>query len=235
MRFSLSRTGVCLLTVLLLSAVASSQPMSAPKELSVSSDGTIFRGRWKAVPGASHYEVWTKLYGNWKFDPKNPDLSPFTSSFEVPGSDDRIWFRVRAVSASGQAGAFSEEVQAISTEVATGAGALSERPEGSGKPVDDFDPEAPAPEPPSSLFAVWTDTREIRLVWQSSPKATRYTVEELVNGSWTSLTKIEYPKPTTAIIKDKPQPGPFQFRVRAIGRNGRASEPSRPTTAKISR
>lgn len=235
MRISLTKTSLGLLTFLFLSIGGSSQPMSAPTDLSVSSDGAVFRGRWTAVPGASHYEVWTKLYGNWKFDSKNPDLSPFTSSFELPGGDDRIWFRVRAVSSEGQAGRFSEEVQATPREDIAGPGGVSERSQAQGKPVGDFDPEAPAPEPPSSLFAVWTDAREIRLVWQSSPRATRYTVEELVDGSWISLTKIEYPKATTAIIKEKPQPGPYQFRVRAIGRNGRASEPSRSTTAKSSR
>lgn len=207
--------------------------MAAPRELNVSNDGAMFRGRWQAVSGASHYEVWTRLYGNWKFDAKNPDLSPFTSSFELPGSDDRMWFRVRAVSPSGEVGEFSEETQASPNLPAETQG-----PDGSAtssKPTDEFDPQAPPPESPSGVFAVWTDTREIRLVWQASPKAARYTVEELRDGRWTSLTGVEYPKSTTALIKDKPQPGPFVFRVRAVGRNGRASEPSRPATAKISR
>lgn len=227
------RSGLALLLAAFLALSAWSEPITAPREFSVSSDGAMFRGRWQAVPGASHYEVWTRSYGNWRFDAKNPDLSPFTSSFELPGSDDRMWFRVRAVSPSGEVGEFSEETQAspsLPTE--------SQRPGSSvtsSQPTDEFDPQAPPPETPSGVFAVWTDTREIRLVWQASPKAARYTVEELRDGRWTSLTGVEYPKPTTALIKDKPQPGPFVFRVRAVGRNGRASEPSRPATAKISR
>ena len=196
-------------------------------------DGSTFRGRWQSVKGASHYEVWTKLYGNWRFNPKEDELSPITSSFELRGSDDRMWFKVRAVSTSGKAGPFSDELQASPTAVES----APQRPvttEASGI-KDDFDPQAPPPEPPSSLFTVWTDQRELRLVWQASPKAIRYTVEEFKDGKWVSLPKVEYPKPTTAVIKDKPQPGPYQFRVRAVGRNGRSSEPSRPTTAKIAR
>lgn len=218
----------------LTSLSAWSQPLAAPANLTVSTDGSVFRGRWEAVPGASHYEVWTKLYGNWRFDPKEAEVSPFTSSFELRGTDDRMWFRVRAVTLSGEVGRFSEEVQATPAAPAQSF-QRSDGQAGLSAPGDDFDPQAPPPDPPSSLFTVWTDAREIRLVWQAVPKATRYTVEELKDGVWTSLTKVEYPKPTTAVIKDKPQPGPYQFRVRAIGRNGRASEPSRPTTAKISR
>ncbi len=221
------------LAVVLLVSPGWSESLEIPEELSVSHDGSTFRGRWQAVKGASHYEVWTKLYGNWRFDSKEPEMSPFTSSFEVRGSDDRMWFKVRAISGSGKVGPFSDEVQAIPTVV----GASPQRPvltDPSDK-RDDFDPETPAPEPPSSLFTVWTDPREIRLVWQASPKAIRYTVEELKDGKWVSLPKVDYPKPTTAVIKDKPQPGPYQFRVRAVGRNGRTSEPSRPTTARIGR
>lgn len=224
--------GAALITILLVVPVWA-ESLEIPEELTVTFNGSVFRGRWQSVKGASHYEVWTKLYGNWRFDSKDQELTPFTSSFELRGSDDRMWFKVRAVSGSGQVGPFSDEMQASPSAIES----PSQRPvlSENSSPKDDFDPQAPAPEPPSSLFTVWTDARELRLVWQASPKAIRYTVEELKDGKWISIPKVEYPKPTTAVIKDKPQPGPYQFRVRAVGRNGRSSEPSRPTTAKIAR
>lgn len=205
------------------------QPLQAPANFSVSTDGSAFRGRWEAVPGASYYEVWMRLYGNWKHNEKDPDASPFTSSFEMKGGDDRATFKVRAVSSGGEKGPFSQEAQASAAEPTAPRVGPSGSP---GRSNDGFDPEAPAPLAPSSLFAVWGDPREIRLVWQASEKATRYAIEELRDGKWVSVTTAEYAKETTAIIKDRPMPGPYQFRVRAIGRNGRASEPSRPTTAK---
>lgn len=212
-----------------LATLAAGQPLVAPAKLRVTVDGSVYRGRWDSVPGASHYEVWMRLYGNWKHNEKDPESSPFTSSFDIPGSDDRALFKVRAVSADGAKGPFSEEAQATPAELPRpGAGPSS----GAGRSDDGFDPEAPPPAAPSSLFAVWGDPREIRLVWQASEKATRYTVEEFKDEKWVSVTKIEFVKDTTAVLKDRPMPGPYQFRVRAIGRNGRASEPSRPTVAK---
>lgn len=204
------------------------QPLPAPENLSVTYDGSVFRGRWSAVPEASYYEVWVRLYGNWKFSEKDHNASPFTSSFEIPGSDDRAVFKVRAVTAGGEKGRFSDETQASREEVSTGP----TRPVGVTGGHDGFDPNAPAPQAPTSLFAIWGDPREIRLVWQATEGAVRYTVEELKDGAWVSVTNVEYLKSTTAVLKGKPMPGPYQFRVRAIGRNGRASEPSRPTTAK---
>lgn len=206
------------------------EPLAAPKNLSVSTDGTLYRGRWEAVPGASYYEVWTRQYGNWRFNEKDHETSPFTSSFEKSGSDDRTRFKVRAVSADGEKGDFSDETTAV---VETAAPVTRPGVSGSSGPSNDgFDVEAPAPPPPSSLFTVWTGPREIRLVWQASEKADHYIIEELKDGKWGSVMGVDFPKETTAIIKEKPMPGPYQFRVRAIGRNGRASEPSRPTTAK---
>lgn len=217
------------LTAVLLLSTAWAEPLAAPKHLTVSNDGSVFKGRWEAVPGASYYEVWTRQYGNWRFNEKDHETSPFTSSFELPGSDDRMRFKVRAVSGDGQKGDFSEEAQAT-VEVArpvTSPGASTSTGAGDG-----FDVEAPPPKAPTSLFAVWTEPREIRLVWQSTEKADHYIIEELKDGKWTSVVGAEFPKATTAILKNKPAPGPYQFRVRAVGRNGRASEPSRATTAK---
>ncbi len=212
-----------------LATAVIAQPLVPPTNLSVTVDGSVYRGRWDAVPGASYYEVWMRLYGNWKHNEKDPDASPFTSSFEIPGSDDRATFKIRAVAPDGAKGAFSEEAQATEAVLPRPGANPSTGP---GRVDDGFDPEAPPPSPPNSLFAVWADPREIRLVWQASEKATRYTIEEFRDEKWVSVTKVEFVKDTTAVLKDRPMPGPYQFRVRAIGRNGRASEPSRPTTAK---
>ncbi len=228
----------CLLPLWMVLAVTSlwvpglCDEIPAPTSFTVTCDGSTFRGRWDPVKGASYYEVWTKQFGGWRHDEKEFAQSPFTSSFELPGHDDRTVFRVRAVFADQSKGEFSDAVS-VERVAAESSEPIRTKRTGKGSAgATSFDPEAPPPEPPSSLFAVWNDPREIRLVWQASKDTVRYSVEELVEGTWVSVQGIEFPKDTSATIKDRPMPGPYQFRIRAIGRNGRASDPSRPTTAK---
>lgn len=223
--------GILALTLCLfgLSAPVRAQGLDAPKELVVERDGEMYRGRWEAVSGASYYEVWIKNFGRWTFNPNTLATSPFTSSFEIRVEDERARFKVRAVDSDNLAGDYSTEV-APTKKVAE---ELDERARSttSGK-VDRFDPDAPPPEPPTSLFTVWTEPDVIKLVWQDSKGAKNYAVEEYIDGKWTSPPKIEFPRKNTAMIKNHPAPGPYRFRIRAVGSNGRASDPSRTTTAK---
>lgn len=206
--------------------------LSAPSALVVEREGDMFHGRWEAVPGASYYEVWVKNFGRWTYDSNEMQHSPFTSSFELRVMDERARFKVRAVDSEGTKGAYSDEVAPLwkkadssdSKERAT----TSTRSSG----TSEFDPKAPPPEPPTGLFTIWVEPEVIKLVWQESKGAKNYAVEEFRDGSWTSPPSIEFSSDNTALIKGHPAPGPYKFRVRAVGRNGRASEPSWPTTAK---
>ncbi len=207
------------------------QSLSSPSNLTVVTDGEMFQGRWDAVPGASYYEVWTKLHGDWRFDSKDHSLSPFTSSFEIRGSDDRTRFKVRAVAPNGE----HSQIRNETTATQMSDKSIPQTPTGSAYPSSkdgdsEFDPQAPPPPPPTGLFAVWDEPRVIRLVWSGSAETAKFSVEEEIDGRWISPAKIVFPRATTALIEDRPMPGPYRFRVRAVGKNGRASEPSRPTT-----
>ncbi|HIB69427.1 MAG TPA: hypothetical protein EYO33_31185 [Phycisphaerales bacterium] len=225
-----------LLTGLLLpglSTAGSSETLPSPTNLSVERHDRTFKGRWDAVKGASYYEVWVNAFGRWSFDPKKLPTSPFTSSFEIPVTDERSVFKVRAVDSSGIKGDFSADVKAtVAAPETTETEALSSSSNTTnGRGPDKFDPKAPPPEAPTGLFSLWTDNTTLKLVWREVKGAEKYAVEEYRDERWQSIPLLEFPKPNNAILKNYPTPGPYRFRVRAIGSNGRASEPSRPTTA----
>ena len=236
MKFS-SRCGLrwswLLFCVLLAAApMAAQEPLSPPTSLEVEREGDMFRGRWDAVPGASYYQVWVKNFGRWTFDPNEMQTSPFTSSFELRVMDERARFKVRAIGPKGAESDYSDEVAPVWRKVTTSESEdrATTRTGSSGTP--EFDPKAPPPDPPTGLFTIWVEPEVIKLVWQESKGAKNYAVEEYRDGSWTSPPSIEFSSDNTALIKGHPAPGPYKFRVRAVGRNGRASEPSWPTTAK---
>lgn len=208
------------------------QQLPAPQSLKVTLKNGVFYGSWEAIEGASYYEVWTKLYGNWHFSEKEHQLMPFTSSFELAGSDERSLFKVRAVSSDGTRGEFGQAVSAT-VETESARESRASRPSSADKTGEaTFDPEAPPPSAPKGLFAVWIDPRSVRLIWQAVDAAARYSVEELRDDKWASVVGLEVIKSTTVVIKDRPMPGPYRFRIRAIGANGRASAPSWATTLK---
>ena len=206
--------------------------LPAPKNLKVECTGDICKGRWDQVKGASFYQVWVKSFGQWTFNEQDLNRSPFTSSFEMLVDDEGALFKVRAVGFDGGFGEYSDAVEANFQRV---PGKESE-PVGDTSRVrskdSDFDPKAPPPEAPTSLFTVWTEARTIKLVWRGADKAESYTVEELKGGTWVSIPTLTFAKANTALIKDHPAPGPYKFRVRSVGSNGRASKPSRTTTAR---
>lgn len=222
----------CLLGCFYLSlGLVWAQPLETPTNLTVKLGGDSAQGSWDAVKGASYYEVWTQTFGKWTYDEKDLASSPLTSSFKLDVQDRRTLFKVRAVGPDGEKSEFSDEVVGSETVKETAEDTEDtdySQPSGG----SEFDPKAPPPEPPTSLFAVWNEARVIRLVWQGGSKAVKFTVEEEVEGEWVSVHEISFPKKNTALIEGRPMPGPYKFRVRAIGKNGRASEPSRATTAR---
>lgn len=225
---------LCLTLLLGLGLVTTpclSQELPAPTDLEVVRDGNLFKGRWNAVKGASYYEVWVNSFGRWSFNPKKLETSPFTSSFELPVSDERAVFKVRAMDAEGKPGKYSADVPATRFAKKDKVKTTSTTNQSKGKDAS-FDPKAPPPDRPTSLFAIWVEPSVIKLVWRGPKEAKSYSVEELVEGKWKSIPFIEFPKVNNALIKKHPSPGPYKFRVRSVGANGRASEPSRPTTAK---
>lgn len=211
---------------------ALAEPLGAPTHVQIVLRSTTAHGRWNSVTGAAFYEVWTKLHGGWHFSSKEEQFSPLTSSFQDSHADERTWYKIRAVSAKGEKSEFSEAVRAtvLDEELDSRRDDLSPLP--SGTNPTQFNPDSPPPAPPESLFAVWSSAREVQLIWRTSPGAVSYAVEELVNDRWVSVIDLQFSKETTAVLKDRPMPGPYAFRVRAVGRNGRASAPSRVTTLK---
>lgn len=226
-----------LLGILLGSAftlsLAVAQPLEAPENFTVELVQERFRGKWSPVKGAGFYQVWVERFGRWSFSEKELEYTPFTSSFDLPVTDERARFRVRAVDKDGQTGPFSKEVAPVRVRASETPEPDSQVSRGNSKASNsEFDPKAPAPPPPTSLFAVWIEQDVIKLVWRGPTGAKTYSVEEEVNGEWVSVTSIKFPRKNTALIKNKPVPGPYRFRVRSVGANGRASEPSFPTTVK---
>lgn len=89
----------------------------------------------------------------------------------------------------------------------------------------------PTPEAPSSLLGLFSDKDQIKLQWRKVPDAIRYSVEEERDGKWTVAEKTKgEPNATSLLMLDRPQPGPYRFRVRAVNREGTSSEPSWPTS-----
>lgn len=217
-----------------LSGFAAGQELGKPENLSVERTEAVFRGSWSAVKGASFYQVWIEKFGRWSHNDKDMNFTPFTSSFQLPIEDERSRFKVRAVGNKGELGPFSEEVgskRAATSSTDTDTAAIADT-NNTAKPRSTFDPKAPPPPPPTSLFAVWIEPDVIKLVWREPKGGKKYSVEEQIDEKWVSIPLLEFPRANTALIKNHPAPGPYRFRVRSIGSNGRASEPSFPTTAK---
>lgn len=228
-----SRLGLLILGMVLISAsVGLAESLVAPQDLRVQKRDGKFVGRWTAVKGASHYEVWVQRFGRWSFNEKRLETTPFTSSFELPVDDERARFKVRAVDADGAKSAFSSEVRARAVKSQESPSSTTTSNETSGGIKSDFDPKAPPPPPPTGLFAIWIEPDVIKLVWRHVEAAKNYAVEENREGKWVSIPSIEFPKVNNALIKAHPAPGPYHFRVRSVGKNGRASKPSRTTRAK---
>lgn len=227
-----------LLVVLLVTAPATAE-LPAPGGLVVeplpSPDGqTALELRWKVVPGAVGYEVLQWRGGQWLFDDQDDNRIPLTTSTTIAGLQPGTTYRfsVRAVGANGQVSAQGEaaEGRTLVREVSISRGSVEEAPVTAGSRVD---PKAPPPAAPTGLFAVFAEQEEVKLTWRKVSGAAGYYVEEEINGAWEPCDEVVGDRASNSVvILNHPTPGPYRFRVRAVGANGKSSEPSFPVTAR---
>ncbi|HXE73579.1 MAG TPA: fibronectin type III domain-containing protein [Candidatus Nitrosotenuis sp.] len=188
--------------------------------------------RWEPVPGAVGYEVLQMRGGQWWLNEDDPNCIPITTSATLGGLEPgrTYLFRVRAVGPHSSVSQPSEPVEArtLDPEMVSRPGPA---PVATSTATRRIDPEAPPPPPPTGLFAIFQDSETIRLAWRSVPEAASYKVEEEKDGKWVALPGEEgYPKSPTTLLPDHPLPGPYKFRVRSVGANGKVSEPTLPVT-----
>ncbi|MGE0491689.1 MAG: fibronectin type III domain-containing protein [Vulcanimicrobiota bacterium] len=222
--------------LVLLAGLALAQP-SAPTGLTVTPNEEVagVNLRWDPVPGAVGYEVLQWRNGKWWFNDEDPSRTPLTSSTTIGNLEPNTEYRfsVRAVGGEGEAGALSEAVEA-----STRPREVTVRPTQPDAPVPNgsttmVDPKLPAPDAPTGLFAFFTSQDEIKLTWRASRLADRYYVEEELQGQWAPVKpEVQVRSANEVMIKNHPTPGPYRFRVRAVGKNGKSSTPSFPVTAR---
>lgn len=225
--------------LLLLTALVGAQP-AAPTGLTIEppqgSDGqTELQLRWAPVKGAVGYEVYQLRGGRWIFDEEDNSRIPLTSSTLITGlSPSRSYsFKVRALDAEGNFSEFSPEVEGRTRERAASVIRSKGDSSSSGPVVRGSDPKAPPPPAPTGLFAVFSEQTVVKLSWRPSIGAAKYYIEEEKDGKWEPcedadvVEEINYTE-----IPNHPTPGPYRFRIRAVGANGKSSPPSFPCTAR---
>ncbi len=204
-------------------------------------EGTAVELSWDAVKGAVGYEVLEWKRGEWRLDDRDMSRVPLTSSTTIRELNTGLTYRfaVRALFEGGQSSAISQPVDFVAKRQVKVFRNPDEEEGDSGKiastrsRADQIDPKAPPPEAPTGLFAVFSSQDVIKLSWRKVRGATRYYIEEEKDGAWVPVEKLDTAEGgNVADIKDHPTPGPYRFRVRAVGRNGKSSEPSFPCTAR---
>ncbi|MBI3925620.1 MAG: fibronectin type III domain-containing protein [Armatimonadetes bacterium] len=246
-----SRVLAALLLLALAHNAALAQDLPAPTGLKLvvpaaPNGHTRLELRWDPVPGAVGYEVLQHRAGRWWFNDSDLSRIPITSSTVISGLDPGTpyEFCVRAVGPGGKVSANSAPAggRTLLREV-------SYSPRGK-DPAEGFeDPEEapilpsqtppaaadlnlPAPEAPSGLIAVFHEQDRVKLSWRKVKDAKRYYVEEERNGVWKPVEKLQgEPSSCIVTILEHYSPGPYRFRVRAVGPNGKSSAPSWPVTA----
>lgn len=227
-----------LLLLLALWIPVQAQGLPAPTNLKASLpsgvDGiTRVDLRWDPVPGATGYEVLQFKGKDWWFDEEDPNRTPFTSSTTITGltEDSPYEFVVRAV---GPEGAKSPNSASVGIRTASKSAVVSAATSPKATPTKrpGIDPNAPAPEEPTGLFAVFSENDRVQLSWRKSPGAATYQIEEEIEGKWVPAKDIVgAPEANSVVILNHPLPGPWRFRVIAVASNGKRSEPSWPATA----
>lgn len=211
---------------------------AAPAHLTVkplpSPEGqTALALQWDVVPGAVGYEVLQWRGGRWWFNPKDVDRIPMTSSTTIAGLSPGTTYRfcVRTVGSDGSRSKPSAPVQAttLTMQASVPSGTSQTPATTAGSSIN---PEAPPPAPPLGLIAVFSAQDQITLSWTPVRGATAYFVEERRDGRWVPCQHVVGSHAaSTVVIKDHPSPGPYSFRVRAVGANGKSSSPSFPAMA----
>ena len=199
-------------------------------------EGTAVELSWDRVKGAVGYEVLEWKRGEWRLNDRDMNRVPLTSSTTINQLSNGLTYRfaVRAVFEDGKSTPLSQPVDYVAKREVK----VFRKPDQSqvGKRrnrVDQIDPKAPPPEAPTGLFALFSGQDVIKLSWRKVSGATRYFIEEEKNGEWIPVEKLDMAEgANVADIKNHPTPGPYRFRVRAVGRNGKSSDPSFPCTAR---
>lgn len=190
--------------------------------------------QWEPVPGAFGYEVFMFKAGQWDLDEDDTDCIPMTASTRIGGldPDTPYEFRVRAVGAGGAVSPMTAAVGARTVAVGSvGHTAVTATPPAQQRRKE-ADVAGPAPDAPSSAIGVFADSDTINLSWRKVAGASHYRVEEEKDGKWVEIPDANggLPQANRTVLKDHPRPGPFRFRISAVGANGRMSEPSLPVT-----
>lgn len=189
--------------------------------------------RWEKVPGAMGYEVLQMRNGKWWFNEDDPNRTPMTTSTSISGLDPETAYEfcVRAVGNSGLKSALSASVGGRTTarpEINVSSNPTPRAtPQQTEVVVTSSKDKGKAPEPPSGIFGTFPQQDRIKLSWRPVPGATGYVIEEQKEGVWKPAEDIVGAREATSvIILNHPTPGPYTFRLRAIGSNGKFSEPS---------
>ncbi len=197
--------------------------------------------RWNPVRGAVGYEVYQYRAGRWWFDEQDIARTPLTSSTVITGLDPATTyrFRIKAIGPDGEKSPFSAVVQGTTLEAGAGeayqgGSADSSRSvlSGSKKVLSGDEVQArlklPPPDPPNGIIGVFAGSDTVKLSWRQVKGAVRYYVEEFQDDRWRSVAESR--GKTYVEISDHPSPGPYKFRIRAVGVNGKSSPPSWPVT-----
>lgn len=182
---------------------------------------------WDPVPGASGYEVFQRRQGKWWLNEEDPNRTPLTTSTTISGLDSNTdyEFCVRAVGEAGKNSNYS-----IPSSGRTAAPGVAVVPSDVQRPSF-RKPAGVTLDPPSGIIGLYSEADRIRLSWRPIPGAVRYTVEQEKNGVWGPAEKVVGDVAATQVtLIDRPAPGPYRFRVRAVNREGTLSDPSWPVS-----
>jgi hypothetical protein len=192
--------------------------------------------RWKRVPGATSYEVWRlNKAGKWVLNEDDPNYTPLTNSTTVTGldADTKYQFRIRAVGDKGLKSALSAVAagRTIAADISLPSFSVSSGSETTPSQDAPIQAKFGVLEAPGGLFGIFPEADRVRLTWRSVSAAVRYVVEEEVKGTWKPANDVVgAPASTTVILLNHGMPGPWRFRIRAMGSDGSFSEPSWPVT-----
>lgn len=204
-----------------------------------SGEGTAVDLSWDSVSGAVGYEVLEWRGGEWRLNDRDPNRIPLTATTTLADLNNGLTYKfaVRALFEGGLSSPISAPVEFVAKrEVKVFRKPAEDSPQ-SGTDrrdrVSNIDPKAPPPEAPTGLFALFSSQTVVKLSWRKVRGAARYYVEEEKDGAWVPCQEADSSEGSNvADIKNHPTPGPYRFRVRAVGRNGKSSPPSFPCTAR---
>ena len=209
---------------------ATERTIPAPQRLSVApTSGELGQHElhlvWDPVPGASGYEVFQRRQGKWWLNEEDPTCTPLTTSTTISGLDSNAdyEFCVRAVGEAGK-----NSVYSIPSGGRTAAPGVAVAPSNIQRPSF-RKPAGVSLEPPSGIIGLYSEADRIRLSWRPVLGAVRYTIEQEKNGVWSPAEKVVGDVAATSVtLVDRPSPGPYRLRVRAVNREGTLSDPSWP-------